>query len=302
MQGVFNVDWPEALDPYPDEEAQRESRKQDREEGATEVKTRGKAKPKNKSNPDAGQDPGLGPLQPIQEVDEIRARAGSDSSGDDDESEDEEDPEDEDDQLPKGLQAATPSFRLKDQLYYVIPGRHPSRPGKFGHYIRPYRIDRKTHLCIPGRKQARLRDPLDKLFAGMPGVPWPPKDICSIDYKHYHSWSRYKRELKNVNEEWYNRMEDIIDIMEDGFLTGVPGLDIDDFKQNWNDLYKLGPVDEKDPYLPPDPKYMAEDINFVTCPDPTQDPAYYEIGRDYLSSKCEVIHMLLACTLLVKPN
>jgi len=135
-------------------------------------------------------------------------------------------------------------------------------------------------------------------------MPWPPRDIHT-EIRSGVTWNEFLDYIGHNNPGWMNVMKPVFDDRETKveirrLLTthGVfPSITSDRYSHgnNWKHLSHLGEPHDIDPYIPPDPNQMVQDLNYVRCPDPTQVPAYYEIGRDLLSSKCEVIHMLFAC-------
>ena len=171
------MDWGSKLDPAPDDEAQREARLRD-------------SKPKPQENARGAHEPrpgaakrgsGLDPIQEEPSKHKKHGHARTRGSDSDDSDASSTGSEEERSPHPTGAQAATPCFTLSGKKYYVIPGEHQPRPGRFGHYVRPYRFNQAKHICEPVKKRAAMGHH-PELTTGMPGIPWPPEDVCCLLY------------------------------------------------------------------------------------------------------------------------
>ena len=241
MQGVFNVDWKSKLDPVPDDEAQREARlrdskpkpKEDARGGDLDVIPEESPERKSKHKHKHGKTRGSGSDD----------SDGSDGSGTG--SDEERNPH------PTGPQAATPCFTLDKKKYYVIPGEHEPRPGRFGHYVRPYRFNQAKHMCEPVKKRAAMgRHP--ELTTGMPGIPWPPKNVCKLRYSQYDDWDEFKEAIRDTNPEWMDDVEPLLQYFQDSYEQGIPPcITVDDFADHWKEIKELSPAKDRDPYQPP---------------------------------------------------
>lgn len=160
-----------------------------------------------------------------------------------------------------GPQPATRTFVLQPgaRRFYVIPGRHEARAGRFGHYLRPYTVTTSFETNPFPLPQALVQrgENLDYYTLGVPGVPWPS--------------------IEQQGSDWCNRVEAIGYY----FLDGHACADRQVYRagDSYKQLSFLGPDGDKDPYFPPDPTYAMNGRDYVRC---TGDQAYSEIGRETL--------------------
>ena len=126
----------------------------------------------------------------------------------------------------------------------------------------------------------------------MPGIPWPPKNVCKLRYSQYKDWDEFKEAIEETDQDWYDDTHDLLDLFQTSYINSLPPrISVDDFADHWKEIKELSPAEDRDPYQPPDPDRMLENVDYVMCPKPTLKSEYYEIGRATLERQCEVTHV-----------
>lgn len=311
MQGVFNVNWDEVLDPGIDEQTsniltkgadkapvrpRRERRRRggDGEDGARggdgDDEARGG---EDKGEPAKGS---KGEREPASGDDTGKKRG----SGSDTESVHS---EDDDDQPPPPRRRRRPPEEVLDPkpadlsftmrhveqtvTVFVMPGRFELQKGKFGHYIKPFVVNR-ANTCQPFPLPAipeGLKN--DVILPGFPGYPWPPEKILQ-DMESAPDRQQYWNQLP----EWSNNnLKTRINFPQN--LTLANSHPTDDIPYlfsirsghvaaAWRPCANLDDA-TADPNMVPDVDYCREGVHFISANSPLDDPSpYYEIGHDNL--------------------
>jgi hypothetical protein len=222
----------------------------------------------------------------------LRPRAGDDDEPEDDPDQDDEDEdeddddedEDDDDDDPAAAEPArpmparriepippAPRFKLERPVgrldlfqFFVIPGHHRARLGKFGHYLLP--CIRSVHgegVPFPSKKP-ELDVQIPCISAGMPGFPWP-------------------------SPGWAYQPTDEMDRAAAAFpVPHVPKFLRTEYRASCDDpkWRAWGPAGDQDPSpYPPNPDLCEADTHFVSCP--RENDQYCEVGRHFLEERVE---------------
>ena len=199
-------------------------------------------------------------------------------------------------------------FETSRRRFFVMDNAHEPRPGRYGHYLKPYTVDDEQE-CVPfpapPEYDANEQKKTDKrvIQAGWPGQPWPDKSI--VEYVQ-RKWEEYKRIWIALDER--PRLEEMakragwgmsfikyyISAMVEIGRANAPVPFMISRKvymdsQYDKELFHPGHGKMRDPGLPPNSDWCVEGIHFVGCNSPLEDhsPSYYEIGPEFLKQCVE---------------
>lgn len=261
MQGVFNVNWDDVLEPGVDEKTSKLFHK-------------GNAKTLNgrrKKRGGGGSDAGSGS--------ESGSESGSSSASPPRRRRRRPEPEDAPEPRPPDLRILLKHEERQMDLF-IVPGRLALRPGKLGHYTAPFTVS-KDNLCAPFPEPEAT--PNDVIYPGTPGYPWPPESILQgmLDDSDKAGYFTGLLEWSN------NRLKDKINIADNIRLLNTS---IGDELQclfsirstNVTSDWKMH-LNQEDTYadhnMPPDPTYSKDGHHYISARCPLDGPTnYHEIG------------------------
>ena len=200
------------------------------------------------------------------------------------------------------------SFMTGERWFFVMPGVFIPRPGRFGHYLKPYTVDEDKE-CVPyppppGYDANEAKDYENRVVvAGWPGVPWPNKEIVKYVMPR---WDEVVDDwIQDSDIPELNRLSDeagLSKFLIQGYLAVSKGVyrryadapfmlfrTLYRANPDNRDLWHPGPPGFKDPGLPPNTDVCVEDEHYVVCDSPlnTGNPKYYEVGTEYLKKTVE---------------
>jgi len=315
MQGIFNVNWDETLDPGVDEKTsnlyhkgeQEQLKKEEVESKKTKRQHRGSTKSKHAESVDQEKE-NRGSADQKNEnresADQKKEKRGSThqkqksrgSDSDEDTTESEETHSDAPSQksldysklngrqIIETPEPQPPDLRFTTYLFdkeitvYIISGRMQLRHGKFGHYIKPYTIStRKTCTPFP-RPDEFQRASFNLTFPGSPGYQWPPLTVIQdlVQADDKNThWERLQN-WSNNNLKTYINFESNLEKYEEHY-------NMNDFlfcfdNHDVSDQWK--PNLNTDEELPdysklPDQLFSQEGVHYVKVPDPSRQKCPY---------------------------